>query len=102
MDALQDAIKVTGPCSTIVYFGLPGPEDKLQVPVLDAIQSERTLKFAWLAPLVWDEVFAVIASGQVDLSPIITHRFSLEDAEKGIVFMKEAKEPKIKGVIVMD
>ena len=102
MDALQDAIKVTGPCSTIVYFGLPGPEDKLQVPVLDAIQSERTLKFAWLAPLVWDEVFAVIASGQVDLSPIITHRFSLEDAEKGIVFMKEAKEPNIKGVIVMD
>ena len=31
MDALQDAIKVTGPCSTIVYFGLPGPEDKLDV-----------------------------------------------------------------------
>ncbi|MEG2882626.1 MAG: hypothetical protein RR873_06840 [Christensenella sp.] len=25
----------------------------------------------------------------------------LEDAEKGIVFMKEAKEPKIKGVIVL-
>ena len=88
--------------STIVYFGLPGPEDKLQVPVLDAIQPKRTLKFAWLAPLVWDEVFAVIASGQVDLSPIITHRFLLEDAEEGIKSMKESKEPKIKGVIVMD
>ena len=67
-----------------------------------AIRPERTLKFAWLAPLVWDEVFAVIASGQVDLSPIITHRFLLEDAEEGIKSMKESKEPKIKGVIVMD
>ncbi|MEG0383007.1 MAG: alcohol dehydrogenase catalytic domain-containing protein [Christensenella sp.] len=101
MDALQDALDVTGACSTVVYFGLPGPEDKLQISVLDAIQSERTLKFSWLAPLVWDEVFAVIASGQVSLKPIITQRFSLEDAEKGIVFMKEAKEPKIKGVIVL-
>ena len=57
MDALQDALKVTGACSTIVYFGLPGPDDLLKVPVLEAIQSERTLKFARLAPLVWDNVF---------------------------------------------
>lgn len=102
MEALQDALRVTGGCSTIVFFGLPGPEDKLQVPVLEAIQSERTLKFSWLAPLVWNEVFEVIASGQVNLKPIITQRFTLEDAEKGIVFMKESTEPKIKGVVLFD
>ena len=72
------------------------------MPVLEAIQSERTLKFSWLAPLVWNEVFEVIASGQVNLKPIITQRFTLEDAEKGIVFMKESTEPKIKGVVLFD
>lgn len=102
MEALQDALKTTGPCSTVVYFGLPGPEDLLQIPVLEAIQSERTLKFSWLAPLVWDSVFAVIASGQVRLQPIITNRFSLEDAEKGIIHMKEADAPKVKGILVLE
>ena len=102
MDALQDALVVTGACSTIVYFGLPSPEDRLQVPVLDAIQSERTIKFSWLAPLVWDNVFAAVASGQVKVEPIITHKFSLAEAETGVKFMKEGKEDKIKGVVVVE
>ncbi|MDR1949194.1 MAG: alcohol dehydrogenase catalytic domain-containing protein [Spirochaetaceae bacterium] len=101
MGALQDAIKITGPCSTTVYFGLPSPADELKVPVLEAIQSERTLRFAWLAPLVWDNVFAAVASGQVRLDPIITHKFKLEEAEAGIKFMKEGKEDKIKGLVLV-
>ena len=102
MPALQQALKVTGHHSTIVYFGLPAPEDELKVPVLEAIQSSRTLKFSWLAPLVWDNVFHLIASGQIQLKPLITHKFSLKDAEKGIIFMKESAENKIKGVVLMD
>jgi L-iditol 2-dehydrogenase len=102
MNALQDALKITGPCSTIVYFGLPSPKDELKVPVLEAIQAERTLKFSWLAPLVWDNVFSVVAAGRVRLEPIITHKFTLEETEKGIRFMKESKEPKIKGIVLVD
>ena len=102
MAALQDALKVTGPCSTVVYFGLPGPQDELKVPVLEAIQTERKLIFSWLAPMVWDNVFATVASGQVKLDKIITHKFKLDEAEKGIKFMKESKENKLKGVILVD
>lgn len=102
MSALQDALIVTGASSTIVYFGLPGPDDKLQLPMLEAITNDRTIKCSWLAPLVWDEVFNAIVSGQVDLDPIITHKFSLEDAEKAIIFMKESKENKIKAILKID
>ena len=102
MSALQDALNVTGPCTTVVYFGQAGADDVLQVPVLSTLKSEKTLKFSWLAPLVWDNVFKLMGSGQVNLDPIITHEFSLEDAEKGIRFMLESKEPKTKGVIIVD
>lgn len=102
LSALQDAINVTGACATIVYFGQAGPDDKLQVPVLDCLKAEKTLKFSWLAPLVWDKVFKLMESGQVDLSKIITDRFSLKDAENGIKYMRESKNPKVKGVIVVD
>ncbi len=102
INALQDAINVTGACATIVYFGQAGPDDRLQVPVLDCLKAEKTLKFAWLAPLVWDKVFKLIDNKKVDLSKIITHTFTLEDAEKGIKFMRESKDPKVKAVIIVD
>jgi L-iditol 2-dehydrogenase len=69
--------------------------------MLEAIQNDRTIKCAWLAPMVWDNVFSVVASGQVNLAPIITHKFSLADGEKGVKFMKESKENKLKGVILI-
>ena len=102
LSALQDALNVTGACSTVVFFGQAGPDDLLQVPVLDCLKSEKTLKFSWLAPLVWDKVFKLVANKQIDLSKIITNEFSLEDAEKGIRYMRESKDPKVKGVIVVD
>lgn len=102
IEALQDSLLVTGPCSTIVFFGQAGPDDRLQVPVLNCLKDEKTLKFSWLAPLVWDQVFKLITNGQVDLSKIITHKFTLEEAEQGIRFMRESKDPKVKGVIIVD
>ena len=101
MEALQSALDVTGANSTIVYFGLPGPEDKLKIPMLEAITMNRTIKCSWLAPGVWDNVFHVIASGQVNLEPILTHRFRLEECEQGIRFMKESEENKIKGIVLV-
>lgn len=101
MPALQQALAVTGTRAVVVYFGLPSPEDILEVPVLDFIQSDKMLKASWLSPLVWDNVFDAIASGQVKLEPLITHRFSLEDVVEGIRFMKESRDDKIKGIILM-
>ncbi|MEF9864423.1 MAG: alcohol dehydrogenase catalytic domain-containing protein [Christensenellaceae bacterium] len=102
MVALQQALQVTGPSSTVVFFGLPSPDDVLKIGALDAIQADRTIKFSWLAPLVWDNVFNVIASGQVKLGSLITHRFTLDQVEQGIKFMKESKDNKVKGVILVD
>ena len=101
MDALQNALAVTGNGSTVVYFGLPGPEDELKVNVLEAINKDRTIKFSWLAPGTWDTVLRAIATKKVRLDEIVTHQFSLEQVEEGIDFMKNAKEDKIKGVVIV-
>ena len=96
------SLDVSGKASTIVYFGLPGPDDKIQIPALATIQAEKTIKFSWLAPLVWPEAMKSVEHGFVDMSNIITHRYSLKDLERGIHFMKNSKEDKIKGVVIMD
>jgi L-iditol 2-dehydrogenase len=102
MEALQSALDVAAGGATIVYFGLPGEDDKIQVPALRSIQSDINIKFAWLAPLVWPTAIKAVASGIIDTDKVFTHEFSLEDAEKGIIFMKTGQGDKLKGVIVID
>ncbi len=103
MEAWQQALDVTMPGSTIVYFGQPSSADAvLHIPALAALTYDRTIRFSWLAPLVWDNVFNVLANKQVKLDSIITHKFSLDKVVDGIKFMRESKEEKIKGVIVME
>jgi L-iditol 2-dehydrogenase len=103
MAAWQQALEVTGGSSIIVYFGLPAsPDMMLQIPGLSAITLNRQIRFSWLSLLTWDNVFHLVASGQVKLDSIITHRFGLDNLVDGIRFMKESKEEKIKGVLLID
>lgn len=102
MAALQQALDISGPGSTIVYFGLPGPGDDIRIPALDTIQADKTIKFAWLAPLVWPEATAAVATGRVDVSRLVSHRFDFADAEKGIRAMAGGDPLKIKGVVELD
>jgi len=99
--ALQDALTVSGAGSTVVYFGLPGADDKIEIPALSTIQSDKTIKFAWLAPLVWPTAIKAVANGLVKLDQLVTHKFSLEDAETGIQFMKNGKGNKLKGLVII-
>ena len=101
MPALQQALDISGFCSTIVYFGLPGPNDRIQVPALDTIQSDKTIKFAWLAPLVWPEAVAALDTGKVKLERLISHRYALSETEKGIREMASGKADKIKGIVIL-
>jgi threonine dehydrogenase-like Zn-dependent dehydrogenase len=100
--AMQEAIDVSGTWATIVYFGLPGPDDKIEVPALNSIQSDITIKFSWLAPLVWPETIRALGAGLVNLDKIVTHRFSLDELEEAIKFMKSSPDDKLKGVVVVD
>ena len=103
MNAWQDALKVSRAGSNIVYFGQPSSADAvLEIPALEALTMDRNIFFAWLAPLVWDNVFNMLANNQVKLDSIITHRFKLDEVTEGIKFMREAKQPKIKGIVLMD
>jgi L-iditol 2-dehydrogenase len=101
IQALHWALYGSGPGATIAYFGLPGPDDRIQVPALDTIQADKTITFAWLSPLVWPEATAALASGKVDVSRLVSHRYSFENVEKGIRELAAGDPKKIKGLVAM-
>ena len=43
-----------------------------------------------------------MSSGAVKVKPLITHKFSLEDMDKGLEIMKEGKEFYSKVMVVLD
>lgn len=102
MPAIKSAIGLSGGHATVVFFGLPGANDVLEIPLLKAIQSDKIVKFSWLTPLVWPSVIATLNAGLVDLESLVTHSFPLEKTEEGIQFMAKSKENKIKGIVCID
>lgn len=84
LEAIHQAIAITGKHATVVIFGLPGDKDVIQVPALQTILMDKTLRFSWLAPGTWPEALDAIATGKVKVDPIQTHKFSLDNAVEGI------------------
>ncbi|MEI7616294.1 MAG: alcohol dehydrogenase catalytic domain-containing protein [Actinomycetota bacterium] len=98
--AMQQALEISGKRSVIVYFGLPGDKDILEVPVLNTITSDKTIRFSWLAPFTWPKAIKSIETGAVGIKKLITQKYSIEKAVECIEFMNSSAEEKIKALIV--
>jgi L-iditol 2-dehydrogenase len=99
--AWQDAFRVSAKASTIVFFGLPGEKDIIEIPALETLTGDKTVLFSWLAPYTWNSAMSALASGKVQFKPLITHTFPLEKTKEGIEFMHSPVVEKIKGMIVV-
>ena len=99
--AMQQALEISGKKSTVVYFGLPGEKEILEIPLLNSLTQDKTLRFSWLAPSTWPLAIKALETGKVNVKNLIMNRFNLDETEKGIIFMNSSVEEKIKGMIVV-
>lgn len=101
--ALQGALEVSGRHANIVYFGLPGENTILEVPLLNTLQMDKSINVSWLAPFTWDTAIKAMKSHLVPPSEFVTHRFKLEQVKEAIEFMHDNSKPeKIKAMIIYD
>ena len=99
LDAIHTALEVTGRHATVVIFGLPGDKDVMQVPILDTILMDKTIRFSWLAPNTWEEAVQLISSGDVNMDKIISHEFPLDSLVEGITKVRNREDSCTKGLI---
>lgn len=76
--ALATAIQTTRPGGCIVQVGMTG---ELNVPVGQLVAKEISLKGSFRFFHEFAEAVALINSGAIDVSPIITHTFKLQNAD---------------------
>ena len=76
---------------TILFFAVPDPTVKLQVPINQFWRNEITMRTSYgAAPNDLEDSLRYLATGKLDVKDMITHRFSLREAQEGFRLMAEA------------
>jgi L-iditol 2-dehydrogenase len=76
---------------TILYFAVPDPSVKLPVPINQFWRNEITMRTSYGAsPNDLADSLRVLATGQLNVKDMITHKLSLLDAQEGFRLMAEA------------
>ncbi len=83
---------------TVVWIGLPG-EDPSPVSTLEAIRKEVDIHGVFRYANVYPDAIRLAGSGRIDLSPLVTHRFPLEDARQALDTVADSKATAVKVMV---
>jgi len=100
VEAMELALAITGRRSVIVFFGLPGDDAIVRLPALESILWDKTIRFSWLAPGTWQTALGALATGLVDVSPLVSHTFKLADLADALGKVKDRVGNPMKPVVV--
>lgn len=97
---LTAAIGAAAPGGRVVMLGNPSGDVALPAKLISQImRRELALLGTWNSsfsasglPDDWRTVLAAVAAGSIELTPLITHRFSLDQTMAGLAVMRDRRE----------
>ncbi len=99
MGANQQALEISGPGSTVIYMGVTGPEDAVNVPMLTSLIQDKTIRFSLWYPFQWPRTISMLTHASVDTGPIITHSAPLDGIGAAIERVVNREDGVLKTVI---
>jgi threonine dehydrogenase-like Zn-dependent dehydrogenase len=99
MAANQQALEISGPGSTVIFMGVTGPQDAVQVPMLTSLIQDKTIRFSLWYPFQWPRTIGILAHEELDTGPIITHSAPLEGIGDAIARVVNREDGVLKTVI---
>ena len=76
---------------TVLFFAVPDPTVKLPVPINQFWRNEITMRTSYgAAPNDLEDSMLILATKQLNVKEMITHRLSLSEAQEGFKLMAEA------------
>jgi threonine dehydrogenase-like Zn-dependent dehydrogenase len=99
MGANQQALEISGPGSTVIFMGVTGPQEAVQVPMLTSLIQAKTIRFSLWYPFQWPRTIGMLAHQEIDTGPIITHSAPLDGIGAAIGRVVNREEGVLKTVI---
>lgn len=84
IETAELAVRLARPGGTILQFGVVPPDQYARIAPNEIFRKELTIRGSFINPFTHARAIDFLASKQVEVMPLITHRFSLEDAEKAL------------------
>ena len=91
----EQAIDAAARCGRIMLFGVPHPEAILQTKMHPIFQKELTIMGSFVNPDTQSRAVALLASGQLKIKPLITHRYPIAQLEDAIKMQTSAESIKV-------
>lgn len=93
-----DSIKVAAPKATISFYGVPTqPVDGMDMGMF--LLKDLKMVAAAGHPRCFVDSISAAASRRVDLRPLITHRFDLEDTQRAMQLVKNREDGVVKALV---
>lgn len=93
LSAAKQALECAAPGSKIIFFAVPKPGIKLEVPINEYWRNEITIMTSYgAAPEDLDEAYNWILSKRINVVDLITHRFPLSKVGEAFKVVCEAGE----------
>ena len=82
--AIKQAFQVAGKGASIVLFSVPAPDAVFQLPLLELYKKELKILGSFINPDTHSRATDLLNAGLINVKPLITHRFGLDEMEQAI------------------
>ncbi len=93
LKAAQQALTCVDKGGTILFFAVPRPDEKLEIPINDFWRNEIKIMTSYgAAPNDLKESIKLISSKRLNLKEMITHKLRFDEIQKGFDLVAEARD----------
>ena len=93
LSAAKQALQCVDKGGTILFFAVPRPDERLEIPINDFWKNEVKIMTSYAAaPEDLKESLALIQSKKIDFNDMITHKLKFNEIQKGFQLVAEAKD----------
>lgn len=93
--ATKQAFETAAKGATVLLFSVPSVEATYQLPLFEVFKKELVIKGSFVNPDTHARAVELLNSGKVQVKPLFTHRFPLEEVEKAIEMQQSAESVKV-------
>ena len=91
----EQAFQAAGPGATVMFFGVPDVDAKMQLPLFDIYKKELKIIGSIINPDTHQRAVEMINSGRLKLKELITHVYDLEHLEDAINMQASSESVKV-------